>query len=172
MFRAEYRSSSGALNFICSLWFIYTCGVRLLSRLSLDNGRSPHVYINQRLQIQFRAPDDERYAARNMLSLKINYGIINSNTRLHLDGCFYWVILRCTDPWISNLWTAQKQTHFLSSKRLFANTWKVSVRTVGQQLTKWYKGENKQVTPNSPNNRLLLDFKLSPCSVCCMFSSG
>ena len=38
--------------------------------LSLDNGRSPHVYINQRLQIQFRAPDDELYAARNMLSLQ------------------------------------------------------------------------------------------------------
>jgi len=37
---------------------------------SLDNGRSPHVYINQKLQIQFRAPDDERYAARNMLSLQ------------------------------------------------------------------------------------------------------
>jgi len=28
------------------------------------------VYINQRVQIQFRAPDDERYAARNMLSLQ------------------------------------------------------------------------------------------------------
>jgi hypothetical protein len=38
--------------------------------LSLDNDRSPHGYINQRLQIQFRAPDDERYAARNMLSLQ------------------------------------------------------------------------------------------------------
>jgi len=35
-----------------------------------DNGRSPCVYVNQRLQIQFRAPDDERYAARNMLSLQ------------------------------------------------------------------------------------------------------
>jgi len=33
-------------------------------------GRSPHAYVNQRLQIQFRAPDDERYAARNMLSLQ------------------------------------------------------------------------------------------------------
>ena len=30
----------------------------------LDNGRLPHGYINQRLQIQFRAPDVERYAAR------------------------------------------------------------------------------------------------------------
>jgi hypothetical protein len=37
---------------------------------SLDNGRSPYVYINQRLQIQFGAPDDERYAARNVLSLQ------------------------------------------------------------------------------------------------------
>jgi hypothetical protein len=27
-------------------------------------------HINQRLQIQFRAPDDERYAARNMFSLQ------------------------------------------------------------------------------------------------------
>jgi hypothetical protein len=33
MFRATYRSSSGALNCICSLWFIYPCGDRLLSRL-------------------------------------------------------------------------------------------------------------------------------------------
>jgi hypothetical protein len=34
MFRAAHRSSSGALNCICSLWFIYTCGDRALSRLS------------------------------------------------------------------------------------------------------------------------------------------
>jgi len=55
MFRAAHRSSSGALNCICSLWFIYPCGERPLSRLSgklhftlsLDNGRSPHGYINQ-----------------------------------------------------------------------------------------------------------------------------
>jgi len=38
--------------------------------LRLDNGRSQHAYVNQRLQIQFRDPDDERYAARNMLSLQ------------------------------------------------------------------------------------------------------
>ena len=67
MFRAAYRSSSGAPNYICSLWLIYPCGDRSLS--SLDNYRSPHGYINQRLQIEFGAPDDERYAARNMLSL-------------------------------------------------------------------------------------------------------
>jgi len=34
MFRAAHRSSSEALNCICSLWFIYTCGDRPLSRLS------------------------------------------------------------------------------------------------------------------------------------------
>ena len=34
MFRAAHRSSSGALNCICSLWFISPCGDRLLSRLS------------------------------------------------------------------------------------------------------------------------------------------
>jgi hypothetical protein len=28
--------------------------------LSLDKGRSQHVYINQRLQIEFEAPDDDR----------------------------------------------------------------------------------------------------------------
>ena len=33
MFRAAYRSLSGAPNSICSLWFICTCGDRLLSRL-------------------------------------------------------------------------------------------------------------------------------------------
>jgi len=29
-----------------------------------------------------------------------NCGIINSITKLHLVGYCYWVILRCTDPWI------------------------------------------------------------------------
>jgi len=34
MFRAAHRSSSGALNCICSLWFIYPCGDRPLPRLN------------------------------------------------------------------------------------------------------------------------------------------
>jgi len=84
MFRAAHRSSSGALNCICSLWFIYPYGDRPLPRLG--NGRSPHGYINQRLQIQFRAPDDERCAARNMLSLQQTFGIINSITKPRLVG--------------------------------------------------------------------------------------
>jgi len=65
MFRAAHRSSSGALNCICNLWFICSYGDRPLS--SLGNGRSPYGHINQRLQIQFRAPADERCAARNIL---------------------------------------------------------------------------------------------------------
>jgi hypothetical protein len=58
MFRAAYRSSSGAPNYICSLSFVYPSGDRSLSRLG-------GLQI-QRLQIKFGAPDDERYAARNM----------------------------------------------------------------------------------------------------------
>jgi hypothetical protein len=34
MFRAAHRSSSGALNSICSLWFICPCGDRSLPRLN------------------------------------------------------------------------------------------------------------------------------------------
>jgi hypothetical protein len=55
--------------------------------LSLGKGRSPYGHINQRLQIQFRAPNVERCAARNILSLqKKNFGIINSIAKLHLVG--------------------------------------------------------------------------------------
>jgi len=68
MFQEAHRSSR-ALNCICGLWFIFPCGDRPFP-LNLGNGRSPHGYINKRLQIQFRAPDDEWCAARNMLSLQ------------------------------------------------------------------------------------------------------
>jgi len=34
MFQAAHRSSSGALNCICSLWFIYPCGDWPLPRSS------------------------------------------------------------------------------------------------------------------------------------------
>ena len=57
MFRAGHRSSSGALNCICSLWFIYPCGDWPLPRifpLSPGNVRSLHGYIYQRLQIQLK----------------------------------------------------------------------------------------------------------------------
>ena len=48
------------------------------------------MYINQRLQIQFVAPDDERCAGAVCRSKhvepSINFGIINSITKLHLVG--------------------------------------------------------------------------------------
>jgi len=52
---------------------------------SLDNGLSPHGYINQRLQIQFGAPDDERYTARNPPSLENGrspHGYINQRLKI------------------------------------------------------------------------------------------
>jgi len=42
-------------------------------------------------------------AYRSSSGPSINFGIINSITRLHLISCFYWFILRCTDPWILNI---------------------------------------------------------------------
>jgi len=69
MFRAAHRSSSGALNCICSLWFIYCNEVKDFVYII----HSPFTllqYINQRMQIQFRAPDDERCAAGNTMSLQ------------------------------------------------------------------------------------------------------
>ena len=91
-------------NCVCSLWFIYPCGDRPLPRLSgkwirfplsLDNVRSPHAYINQRLQIQFKAPDDERCARSKHVEPSINFVIINFITKLYLVGisseclCFF-----------------------------------------------------------------------------------
>ena len=71
MFRAAYRSSSGALNCICILWFIYPCGagrcpgwVETQFPHSLDNDRSPHGCINQRL---FRAAYRSSSGAPNYL---------------------------------------------------------------------------------------------------------
>jgi hypothetical protein len=69
MFPAAHRSSSEALNCICSLWFICPCGNRPLP--SLGNGRSPYGHTNQRVQIQFRAPDDKRRVARNIVFNKL-----------------------------------------------------------------------------------------------------
>jgi hypothetical protein len=56
--------------------------------LSRDDGCSPHVYINQRLQIQFRAPDDERRAARNMLRLHKRW-----NNKVYYKVASSWLFL-------------------------------------------------------------------------------
>jgi len=54
-----------------------------LPRLS-GNDWLPHGHINQRLQIEFRAPDDERCAASKNVDPLINSGIINYITKLRL----------------------------------------------------------------------------------------
>jgi len=68
MFRAAHRSSSGALNCICNLWFIYPCGDRPLSSWTTKRCN---------LAIEFIIPKFiegstcfERHTARKMLSLQ------------------------------------------------------------------------------------------------------
>ena len=68
MLRAAYRSSSGAPNGICSLWFIYLCGDRPLSRLGGISARPGQWPVTTWIY----KPD--------------------SITRLYLVGYFYWFI--------------------------------------------------------------------------------
>jgi hypothetical protein len=57
--------------------------IRMWFPLRLDYGRSPHAYVNQRLQIQL-----ELLMMSGVPPL-MNGGVINCVTRLHLVGCFY-----------------------------------------------------------------------------------
>ena len=63
MFRAAHRSSSWALNCICSIWLICPYGDRSLPRLSGHCSAHSALATTGQLQIQFRTPDDERCAA-------------------------------------------------------------------------------------------------------------
>ena len=108
MFRAAYRSSSGAPNCICSLWFTYTCGDRPLSSLS---GKFPTQTWQRPVTTYVCKPE----AANTVWSswwwavcpskhgeLSVNAGIINSITRLHLVGYFYWYIRTAFEQRIKN----------------------------------------------------------------------
>jgi len=44
------------------------------------------------------------FTASGLHTHVVTGGIINSITRLHPVGNFYWVILRSTDPWILKLY--------------------------------------------------------------------
>ena len=92
MFRVAYRSSSGALTVFAASGL----------HTHVVTGRSQVWVGNQRLQI---VKSSWWWAVCHSKHVKpsINFGIINSITKMHLVGYFYWVILRCTDPWISNL---------------------------------------------------------------------
>jgi len=106
MFWVAHRSSSGAPNCICSLWFIYTRGDRPLSRLNPTQPGQRHfttcVYkpevANTVWSSWWWAVCRSKHAEPS-----IKFGIINSITRLQLVGYFYWFMLRCTDPWTLKL---------------------------------------------------------------------
>jgi len=102
MFRAAYRSSSGALSVFAASGLhkhVVTGRSQVWVETPTQTWLRPVTTCACKPKIAntVRAPDDERFAAGNM-----NGGIINSVTRLHLVGYFCWVILRCTDPWILN----------------------------------------------------------------------
>jgi len=109
MFRAAYRSSSGAPNCICSLWFIHTCGDQPLSRLGgwvpTQPGQRPVTTGVYKPEAASTVWSSWWWAVCHSKHVEpsINFGIINSITRLHLVGYFYWFILRCTDPCILTL---------------------------------------------------------------------
>jgi hypothetical protein len=86
MFRAAYRTSSGAPNCICSLWFINPCGDRPLSRLG---GNSVPTQPGQRQNTVWSSWQWAVCRSKHVES-SINFGVINSITRLHLVGYFYW----------------------------------------------------------------------------------
>ena len=94
---------------LCILWFIYPCGDRPLSRPSgnlvpTHPGQRPvttWVYKPEAANTVWSSWWWVVCHSKHVES-SINFGMINSITRLHLVGHFYWFILRCTDPWISN----------------------------------------------------------------------
>jgi hypothetical protein len=68
----SYQIRTADLDTLGLRFFFPIHPVFILTNMSRLSGKwmSPNVYVNQRLQIQFGAPDDERYAARNILSLQ------------------------------------------------------------------------------------------------------
>ena len=88
MFRAAYRLSSGALTVFAASGL----------HTHVVTGRS-QVWVGTHWRLNmFWAVCRSKHVEPSM-----NSGIINSVTKLHLVGYFYWVILRCTDPWIWNV---------------------------------------------------------------------
>jgi hypothetical protein len=105
MFRAAHPSSSGAPNCICSLWFIYTCGNRQLSRLggnwpvSTQPGQrqvTTCVYKPEAANIVWSSWWWAVCRSKHV-EPSINFEMTNSITRLHFVSYFYWFILWCTD---------------------------------------------------------------------------
>jgi len=108
MFRAAYRSSSGAQT-------VYAA-----------SGLHTHVVTGHSQVWVGTAVPTQTHVEPSM-----NGGIVNSITRLHLVGYFYWVILRCTDPWILNSLFSEVFVHLQVT---FICLWKM---TVGAGIFKW-----------------------------------
>jgi len=121
MFRAAYRSSSGALTLFAA------SGLHNLFPLWLDYGRSQHAYVNQRLQIQLELlmmsgmPLETCWAFNGRWNNKFYYKVAScwlfllSHTTMHgsmnIELCNVassWIniriYLRCTDPWTLKMW--------------------------------------------------------------------
>jgi hypothetical protein len=99
------------LRYFASGWFycrnILRCTVLQTSTKnwfppSLDNGRSPHVYIKPEAANTVWSSWWWVVCRSKHAEPSINFGKINSIIRLHLVGYLYWTILRCTDQWILN----------------------------------------------------------------------
>jgi hypothetical protein len=89
MFRAAYRSSSGALTVFATSG-LHTLVVTGRSQVWVGH-RSPYAYVNQRLQLQLELLMMSGMQLETC-EPSMNGGIINSVTRLRLVGYFYWII--------------------------------------------------------------------------------
>ena len=95
MFRTAHRSSSGALNCILSLWFTYTCGERPLSSLT-QTWQRPVTTCVCKPEATNAVWSSWWWAVCRSKHVEplMNAGIVNSITRLHLVGYFYWFVIR------------------------------------------------------------------------------
>jgi hypothetical protein len=85
MFRAAHRSSSGASNCVCSLLFIYPCGDRPFRRLSGQRPVNTWVYKAEVASTVYRSWW-WAVCRSKLVEPSVNFGIINSITKLHLVG--------------------------------------------------------------------------------------
>jgi len=110
MFRAPHRSSSGALNCICSLWFTYCNKVKdLLPYFSMYTFyliavRKPEAANTVRSSWWWKVCRSKHVEA------SINTGIINSITRLHLVRYFYW--FKCVSSFCAVLISSPGHRHW------------------------------------------------------------
>ena len=90
MFRAAYRSSSGALNCIWNLWFFIPMWWPAV--VPTQPGLRPVTTWVYKPEAVNRVWSSWWWAVCRSKHVEpsINFGIINSATRLHLVGYFYW----------------------------------------------------------------------------------